>query len=149
LTSRQASTPGIEKAAAAERKEAEALIARCDLPLDGLDQTELWCVKGRDGHLLGVAGLETWGTQALLRSVAVEEGSRSSGIGRQLVAYTLKTAESRGSREVYLLTETAPLFFQKLGFRKLARSRVKGAVLDSVEFRDACPESAQVMRIRV
>jgi amino-acid N-acetyltransferase len=136
-----------ERVESAERKEAKALLVRCNLPLAGLDQAELWCVKGGDGHLLAVAGLETWGSQTLLRSVAVEDENRGLGIGSLLVAHVLKAAKSKKAAEVYLLTETAPLFFRELGFKKFARSRVKGAILGSSEFRGACPESARVMRL--
>lgn len=96
---------------------------------------------------MAVAGLETWGGHALLRSVAVEDESRGSGIGSLLVTHVLNTAKSKRATEVYLLTETAPLFFRKLGFKKFARSRVKGMILTSIEFRGACPESAHVMRL--
>ena len=119
----------VERAETAERREAWALLARCDLPLDGVSNTELWCAKGSGDRVVAVAGLETFGEQALLRSVAVEEEKRGAGIGGILVEHVLKEAESKGAKEVYLITETAPLFFRRFGFRRFARSRVRGPVL--------------------
>ena len=47
---------------------------------------------------------------------------------------------------VYLLTETAGDFFPRFGFRPTTRAAVPSAVQQSVEFREACPASAVVMR---
>ncbi|MDA4131758.1 MAG: hypothetical protein OK454_01350, partial [Thaumarchaeota archaeon] len=55
----------------------------------------------------------------------------------------------RRIREVYLITEAAPLFFERLGFSAIDRSRVRGSVLNSVEFKGACPETAPVMWMEV
>lgn len=140
-------TMKVQKAGNAERTQASALLTTCDLPLDGLEETELWCVKGSGRRLVAVAGLETRGEQSLLRSVAVEKEHRNSGVGGRLVSEVLAAARSRGVKEVYLITESAPLFFRRFGFRNFARERVKGDVLQSAEFRGACPESAPVMRI--
>ena len=47
---------------------------------------------------------------------------------------------------MYLLTTTAERYFARFGFVQIARDDVPGAVQQSVEFREACPASAVVMR---
>ena len=136
----------VEKVTVAERQSARMLVTACGLPREGLDDAELWCVKEQGGRIIGVAGLETWGRQGLLRSVAVDEGRRKGGVGTSLVRRVIGEARKKRLREVYLITETAPLFFERLGFGAIDRSRVTGDVLNSVEFKEACSETAPVMR---
>ena|ERR1022692_2601636 len=137
----------VEKVNEPERKAAGKLISACGLPGEGLDDTQLWCVKGEGRLLLGVAGLETWGRQGLLRSVAVENERRKERVGTSLVRHVISEARKKRMRELYLITETAPLFFERQGFSAVDRSRVRGSVLNSVEFKGACPETAPVMRM--
>jgi amino-acid N-acetyltransferase len=137
----------VEKVNQPERETASELISACGLPEEGLGETELWCVKGEGRQLLGVAGLETWGRQGLLRSVAVENEHRKSLVGTSLVRHVISEAEKKRIKEIYLITETAPSFFERLGFSAIDRSRVRGGVLNSVEFKGACPETAPVMRM--
>ena len=126
---------------------AQELLSKYDLPTDGLDETELWCVRNDDGGLIGIAGLETWRRQGLLRSVVVESKRRRSGVGKALVEHVLEEAMKRRLAELFLLTETASRFFGRLGFKPFERRNVTGDVLRSAEFREACPETAPVMRL--
>jgi amino-acid N-acetyltransferase len=100
------------------------------------------------GSLIGVAGLEQYGKSALLRSVAVDTRFRGQGHGRTLVERILKNAKSRGIETVYLLTDDANGYFERLGFQAIGRRDVDEAVKKSVEFvdPDVCPESALAMR---
>jgi amino-acid N-acetyltransferase len=130
-----------------ESSSARSLLSGSDLPTQGLDETELWCVRDGAGRVLGIAGLETWGEQGLLRSVVVEEDHRRDGVGSALVERIIKEANARGLAELYLITETAPLFFQRFGFNSFDRKNVVGPVLGSIEFKEACAETAPVMRL--
>jgi len=98
------------------------------------------------GSLIGIAGLETYDKNGLLRSVAVRKGSRGKGVGRTLVNAVLRDARTRGLGTVYLLTDNASDYFERLGFQIVDRSDVDATVKTSVEFTEACPESAVVMR---
>lgn len=135
----------VEQVDEPERKAAAKLISACGLPREGLDDTQLWCVKGDGRHMFGVAGLETWRRQGLLRSVAVESEHRKERVGTTLVRHAISEARKKRMKEVYLITETAPSFFESLGFSAVDRSRVRGSVLNSAEFKGACPETAPVM----
>ena len=137
----------VGKAGSRDLQVARKLLSGSKLPIDGLHQAEFWSVRDGMGAVIGVAGLETWGKQGLVRSVVVEERYRRSGIGKALVERVLQEASGKGLVELYLITETAPRFFETFGFVSIERQEVKGRVLDSVEFREACPQTAPVMRL--
>jgi amino-acid N-acetyltransferase len=137
----------VEKMEAKDLSAAQELLSKYDLPTDGLDETELWCVRRDDRGVIGIAGLETWERQGLLRSVVVESNYRKSGVGRALVEHTLEEAMKRHLVELFLLTETASHFFGGFGFKPFKRKNVTGDILRSAEFREACPDTASVMRL--
>lgn len=123
-----------------------ALLARSDLPGDGLAEHAATLLVARDGdRVVGSAALELYGHAALLRSVAVDAERRGTGLGQRLTDAALDLARQRGVRAVYLLTETAAEFFPRFGFRTLARDAVDPAVRESVEFTTLCPASATAM----
>ena len=47
---------------------------------------------------------------------------------------------------MYLLTTTAERYFPRFAFKRITREDVPDSLQASVEFRDACPASAVVMR---
>src|SRR2546427_13212139 len=83
------------------------------------------------GRIVASAGLELYGSAALLRSVAVAEAFRNRGLGEAMVTQLLHRARSRGVRTVYLLTTTAQQYFQRLGFETVPREAVDPAVTAS------------------
>ncbi|MEW6274780.1 MAG: arsenic resistance N-acetyltransferase ArsN2 [Bacillota bacterium] len=99
-------------------------------------------------EVAGVVGLEYYGECALLRSLAVVPAHRGKGLGRRLAARALEAAAAHGAREVYLLTVTAPNFFERLGFATTDREDVPAPVRQSLEFREVCPASAAVLRLK-
>jgi amino-acid N-acetyltransferase len=124
-----------------------ALLGRAQLPAAGvLEALSHFVVAEIDGKLVGAAGLEVYEASALLRSVVVEDPWRGSGIGRKLIERALDEARQRGIDDVFLLTTTAEHYFPRFGFACVSRDAVTDQVRASVEFRDACPSSAVVMR---
>ncbi len=99
-------------------------------------------------EVAGVVGLEYYGEYALLRSLAVGPAHRGKGPGLRLAARALEAAAAHGAREVYLLTVTAPNFFEHLGFVPVRRGDAPAPVRQSLEFREVCPVSAAVMRLK-
>lgn len=93
----------------------------------------------------GVVGLELLGTEALLRSLAVEADSRGAGSGRALVAAAEEHARELGVTSIYLLTTTAAEFFERLGYVRADRETAPPAVRRTREFGDLCPASAVFM----
>lgn len=103
-------------------------------------------VVAREGaRVTGCAAVERYGAAGLLRSVAVAQERRGSGLGMRLTTAALELARQRGVRTLYLLTETAAGFFPRFGFHPIARGEVAPAVRASVEFTSACPDTALAM----
>lgn len=125
-----------------------SLLGEARLPTQGVEPRALpdFIVAERDGKLVGVVGLEIYRDSALLRSAAVDPRWRGTGVGRALVERALDLAREHGIQDVYLLTTTAEHYFPRFGFCCVNRESVPEAVRDSVEFREACPASAVVMR---
>ncbi len=124
-----------------------ALLETCDLPLAGareaLDSFEL-AVHAEAG-VVGCAALDLNGGSGLLRSVAVAPEWRGRWIASALVKRLLDEARAEGLADVTLLTTTAADYFTRFGFHAIPREDAPEAVRASVEFREACPETATVM----
>jgi len=102
--------------------------------------------ENETGIWIGVAGAEFYAESGLLRSVAVDKQFRGRGQGRVLVNAVLERARDKGIKTVYLLTDDADNYFKRLGFEIIDRNDVDDVVKTSLEFSEACPESALVMR---
>jgi len=120
------------------------LLRVASLPVAGVeDQFPHAYVLARTGtEVIGVAGLEVYADAGLLRSVAVQPGSRCRGLGQRLVEERLQTARARGLFSVYLLTTTAEAFFRRLGFVDMQRADAPAELAVSPELAFACPASA-------
>lgn len=139
--------PVLRAATAPDRAAIEALLTDLKLPVAGVQEwIDRFWVAETGGRVVGVAGIELYGDGALLRSVAVSPDWRGTGIGETLVNTALAAARKAGAREVFLLTTTAERYFPRLGFEDTSRDRVPPGVQASIEFREACPASAVVMR---
>lgn len=117
------------------------------LPELGVDEwvDNFVIAEDQNGSLLGVAGLELYEKSGLLRSVAVAKRFRGQGYGRILIESVTGTAKARGVKRLYLLTDDAGAYFERLGFQVVDRKDVDEAVKVSVEFTEIC-ETAAVMR---
>ena len=123
------------------------LLESCGLPTDGLlDHLSTAVVARAEEGVVGSAALEVYSDGALLRSVAVHETMRGSGLGHRLTESALDVARGLNVPAVYLLTTTAERFFPKLGFHQIDRDQVPEGVRESIEFRSACPSTAIAMR---
>ena len=123
-----------------------ALLEECKLPKEGLAthlSTTLVARKGRE--IVGSSALELYEELALLRSVAVKPSYQRRGLGQRLTKAVLDLATQNNITNLYLLTETASVFFSKLGFKSIQRSDVPGKVQRSVEFTTLCPVTATAM----
>lgn len=136
------------RATAADWPQIEALLTGAHLLLDGARQhLHGFLLVSREERLVGAAALERYGEAALLRSVAVAEEERGTGLGQEIVRRLLDEGYAEGVRTVVLLTQTAERFFPRFGFRVVGRDQVPAAVTASVEFQGACPASSTVMRL--
>lgn len=127
-----------------------ALLQSAALPIEGAREHLEGFVLAAEGEaLVGCAAIERYQGTGLLRSVAVEEAARGTGIGKALVEQVLAQARQAGLRRIVLLTETAAGYFPRFGFRAIARSQVPAEALESVEFKTACCESAAAMMMEL
>jgi amino-acid N-acetyltransferase len=119
------------------------------LPADDLQlkNSLLLTYYNADDTLVGSGGLEFYEGKALLRSLAVSPELRGQQLGKQIVQDLLQQAREAGMKEVYLLTQTAFFFFQKLGFTEVKRDLVPAEIKASSEFSQVCPSTAQVMKL--
>ena len=134
----------LEAATPADLLAVRTLLEGSALPTEGLiDQfPDAYVLAWAGPNLVGAAGLEVHERAGLLRSVAVAEAVRGSGVGARLVRDRLQRARAIGLARVFLLTTTAAGYFQRLGFSPVDRSAVPAELAKAPEFSRICPESA-------
>jgi amino-acid N-acetyltransferase len=93
----------------------------------------------------GVVGVELHGHEALLRSLSVAKHARNRGYGRALVDAAERYARKRGARRMYLLTTTAEEFFERRGYRVVARDAAPESIRATREFSTLCSSSSTLM----
>ncbi len=128
-----------------------ALLESQKLPTEtvGTPTTEFTLAFDRDA-IVGVAGFEYYGNDALLRSVAVPTSLQKKHIGSQLVDWMLSTAKKNGIKRIVLLTETASKFFAKKGFIVVDRSSITNEPMKkSSQFGGGCCSSAACMKLDI
>ncbi|WP_069617801.1 arsenic resistance N-acetyltransferase ArsN2 [Burkholderia sp. A2] len=125
----------------------ETLLCQCSLPVVGVrGHLQNFVVAMEGSTMCGCGGLENYGDVALLRSIAVAESLRGSGIGRVIVSRLVDECNTRNVRSLVLLTTTAEDYFADLGFVRVARGDVPPLALASTQFQGVCPGSAVSMQ---
>jgi amino-acid N-acetyltransferase len=137
----------ITKASDNQRPLVIALLQTEKLPVEDLPVSLAnFFVAQNDEKVIGAIGLEQYGNYALLRSMVVSKEYRNKNIASSLVEYLEEYGRSIGISVMYLLTETAPGYFEKKGYQKINREEVPAALKLSSEFSHVCPVSAIVMK---
>ena len=142
------SSADIRPAHSGDQSPVAQLLQNAGLPtvdLVSAHKFQSWVIEEK-GSILGVIGLERFGHEGLLRSLAVAPEYRKRGLGQELVARLEQDAQAQGIDKLVLLTETAQAFFQRLGYTTIDRAQVGADVKQSAEFRSLCPASAVCMR---
>ena len=143
---RQMDTLVFEHASMLDVPAIEALLVQAKLSIVGVRRHIAHFRLGKlNGKIVTVGGLEIYGEQALLRSIAVDSGQRNKGYGKQIVNDLCHSAQLAGIRDVYLKTVSARAFFDELGFEVITFEQVPASLKKSSQFRGACPASATVM----
>lgn len=125
----------------------EAALLAAALPTDDLTQStgKFFRFSDRQGHPVGYGGIELYGKDALLRSIAVLPTAQRHGHGAAITRLLLRYADIRGAEAGYLLTTDAVPFFSKLGFKSVERSAVPADILGTPQACDLCPASASIL----
>jgi amino-acid N-acetyltransferase len=132
-------------------EEVEALLTKSglsSLDLIGANTVTLFGHE-REGRLIGLVGLELYGSDALLRSLAISPVERGTGLGAELVSYAEQQANTSAVRNIYLLTTTAERFFERLGYRSIKRADAPSVITSTAQFSTLCPDSATFMTKRL
>ena len=128
------------------RAEIVALLESVKLPMEDLPPSlENFLVMHHGDQLVAVAGIESYGQCALLRSVAVSPAFRDQGVAAIIVESVENIAAAKGITAIYLLTETASDYFKRRGYIEIARIDIPAEVQKSSEFSHVCPQSAIAM----
>lgn len=105
--------------------------------------------QDEDNNIIGSGGLEVYGKNALLRSLAVDEKHRHQKLGIRMVNDLMEKAKHLQIENLFLLTETARTFFEKKGFQDIERTEVPETLRNSSEFTSVCPSSATCMMYKL
>lgn len=130
-----------------ERGALSRALAKAKLPIDDIESPTLlfWRFETTDSIPVGFGGLEIYGEDALMRSIVILPPLRSRGLGTAVVGQLETEAAVLKCRAVWLLTDGASEFFDRLGYAKCDRAVVPQAIRESRQFAQLCPETAEVL----
>lgn len=127
-------------------KPIQDLLRENKLPYQDLEESQVaFITKEKQGKLVGCIGLETYGPDGLLRSLAVSDLYKGTGIGKQLLDALYDASRSNGIQRLHLLTTTADTYFKRYGFIAVERSQAPKKICETREFSNICPSSAVYM----
>lgn len=124
------------------------ILANAGLPFSDIGDAHLadFLVVEKDGAVVGCVGIERYGNDALLRSLAVDASRQGVGQGRHLVEAIETYARETGIECLFLLTNSASGFFEDHGYREIARDTAPDALRRSTQFSQLCPANAVCMQ---
>lgn len=139
-------TTSIGPASGGDMEAIRRLLVAALLPSGSVDgPNQRFIVARQNGRVVGCAGLETFGEDGQLRSMAVHWTSRNSGLGTRLHGRLLFEALQAGVRNLYVVTTTAADFFAAQGYRKVQPADVPPGVAASEEYATFVPGGGVVM----
>jgi amino-acid N-acetyltransferase len=123
------------------------LLTTNQLPVADINKTlPHFFVATADDDIVGVIGLELYGSYGLLRSMVTKEQYRMHGVASKLIGALFAYAATLGVQELYLLTETAKTYFETKQFTVVERKTIPAPILQSAEFSHLCPSTAVAMK---
>lgn len=117
-----------------------------NLPVDDLneDGVDLFCQCENERPLAAI-GIERHGASGLLRSLVVAKTERGQGLADRLVNDLEDQGRKEGLEALYLLTETASGFFERLGYQYVDRDKAPSSIKSTRQFSSLYPASARLM----
>ena len=90
-------------------------------PADIYENLQTFLVAEQDGGVVGCCALQIiWADLAEIKSLAVDESQKGTGVGKSLVRTAIDRASELGLPRIFALTLT-PQFFEKMGFEVVAK----------------------------
>ncbi len=141
---------GFRKAQDSDLAAIEALLNVSGLPFEDCHKhLSQFLVYDEASKILGVGGAEIYDEVALLRSIAVHSEHRGLGLARSIFLGLKTELLKQGVQDLYLLTDSAELYFKHLGFAQIERDKVPQEIKQTEQFSTLCPSSASVMTLRL
>ena len=143
--------PTLRQADPSDWAAVEVLLLESGLPVDDLGEDKLdgFLIAEDGSELLGLIGLQLYGTIGLLRSLVVAKEARRLGLAGKLIGALESAAEVAGVTELWLITVDAENFFERHGFEIVTRDSVPERIQQTEEFSDLCPGSAFLMQKKI
>ncbi|MHC4476127.1 MAG: N-acetyltransferase [Planctomycetota bacterium] len=111
---------------------------------------QAFTVAESDGAAAGCCSLEViWADLAEIKSLAVDESKKGSGVGKLLVNAAVEQARSLGVERVFALT-LEPEFFERLGFKTIEKDALPMKVWSDCAKcpkQDHCDETAVIKQV--
>ena len=118
----------IVKAKEDQRQSIISLLQSEKLPAEDLPVSlDNFLVALEGDEIVAAIGLEQYGNCGLLRSMVVSKEHRNRSIASGLVKELESDALALGIDCIYLLTETAPLYFERKGYKTVTRDETPEA----------------------
>ena len=128
----------------------EALLQASNLPYEDCHKhLSQFLVYEEDELIVGVGGAEIYDEVALLRSIAIQSDHRGLGMARAIFLGLKSRLQQQDVLDLYLLTDSAEIYFKHLGFEPVARDDVPPMIQQTEQFSSLCPSSATVMTLRL
>ena len=128
----------------------QSLLKQTKLPYeDCKEHIDNFILIEKDSQVIGIGGLELYNNLALLRSIAVIPKLQGKGLGIKIYNKLKEKAINSGVNRLFLLTQTADIFFEKQGFIKVERDKIPEQIKKTKQFSSLCPSSAIIMSIDI
>jgi N-acetylglutamate synthase-like GNAT family acetyltransferase/2-polyprenyl-3-methyl-5-hydroxy-6-metoxy-1,4-benzoquinol methylase len=130
---------GIRAAASGDLGAVERLLREAELPPDdAAAHLRNFLVAEAGGVLVGCAGFEAYGPDALFRSLAVTPAYRGRGLARALMRRLTTRARAAGVDRAWGLTFTIPGLLGRWGFVAVDRAAAPSAIRQTGQFAGCC-----------
>lgn len=123
------------------------VLQSCGLPYSDIHPRKgiLFLVAIDEKTIVGTIGLEVYGEDGLLRSLAVLPEYRNKKTGTMLLTQIIQVAKGLNIHKLHLLTTTAEDYFLRKGFDRAERKEAPRCIQTSTEFAKLCPSSSVYM----
>jgi amino-acid N-acetyltransferase len=137
----------VEVARVSDLDDIRSLLRSNGLPTEDLEASGVeahWVCRDA-GRVAGSVGMDVVGTVAVVRSLVTDPEFRGQHVATALCDAVEDHARRRGVTAAYLLTESASGFFERRGYRAVARAAVPDAVSRHRQFASGCCQCASTM----